>query len=112
MSLVYVEHSICTWKGHLKNILGTSLVIQWLIFHISTVGGTGSIPGWRTKILPAAQCGQKMKKRFKYNLLAQPCVCMIITQCRGGSILCVQNEVCIEVPVGLRLSQSLPGIAA
>ena len=87
-------------------------MVQWLIFHTSTVGGTGSIPGWRTKIPHAAQCSEKMKKLFKCNLLAQPCVYMIVTQYRGGSILCVQNEVCIEVPVGLRLSQSMPGIPA
>ena len=31
----------------------TSLVVQWLRLHISTEGGTVSIFGWRTKILPA-----------------------------------------------------------
>ena len=80
-------------KGHLKNILGTSLVIQWLIFHTSTLGGTGLIPGWRTKIPHAAQCGPKTRKRLKCHLLAQLCVGMMTTQYRGGSILWVQNEV-------------------
>ena len=32
---------------------GTSLVVQWLRHHASNAGGTGSIPGWRSKILPA-----------------------------------------------------------
>lgn len=31
--------------------LGTSLVVRWLGPHTSTAGVTGSIPGWRTKIL-------------------------------------------------------------
>ena len=30
----------------------------------SNAGGTGSIPGWRTKIPHAVQCGQ-IKKSFK-----------------------------------------------
>ena len=34
----------------LKNILGTSLVVQWLRFHLSTGGGAGFILGGRTKI--------------------------------------------------------------
>jgi len=29
---------------------GPSLVVQWLRLHMSTAGGTGSIPGWGTKI--------------------------------------------------------------
>ena len=39
--------------------LGTSLVVQWLRFHVSTAGGEGSIPGQGTKILHAIQCGPK-----------------------------------------------------
>ena len=39
-----------------------SLVVQWLGLHASTAGGTGSIPGWGTKILHAEQSGQKKKK--------------------------------------------------
>ena len=31
----------------------------------SNAGSTGSIPGQRTKILHAAWCGQKKKKKFK-----------------------------------------------
>ena len=30
----------------------------------STAGGPGLIPGWRTKISQALQCGQKKKKKF------------------------------------------------
>ena len=29
---------------------GNFLVVQWLEFHDFTAKGTGSIPGWRTKI--------------------------------------------------------------
>ena len=34
---------------HRKGI-GSSLVVQWLSLQISTTGGTGLFPGWRTKI--------------------------------------------------------------
>ena len=34
----------------LKNIPGTSLVVQWLRFRLSTAGGVGYILGGRTKI--------------------------------------------------------------
>ena len=42
---------------------GTFLAVQWLRFHASTEGVTGSIPGWGTKIPQAEQCGQKKKER-------------------------------------------------
>ena len=29
---------------------GTTLVVQWLTLHASTAGGSGSIPGWGTKM--------------------------------------------------------------
>ena len=41
---------------------GNSLVIQRLEFHTSTTEGTGSIPGWGTKILKALRWG--LKKNF------------------------------------------------
>ena len=37
--------------------------VQWLRLHASTAGGTGSIPGWGTKIPQAVQCRQKKKKK-------------------------------------------------
>ena len=36
--------------------------VQWLGLHASTAGGTGLIPGWRTKILNA------MAKSYKIEL--------------------------------------------
>ena len=42
----------------------TSIADQWLRIHAFTAGGTGSIPGWGTKILSAMQNGQKKKKRI------------------------------------------------
>ena len=42
---------------------GTSLAVQWLRLQSSTTEGAGSIPGWRTKILHAAQCNQNVKKK-------------------------------------------------
>ena len=38
---------------------GTSLAVQWLGPHASTAAGSGSIPGWGTKILYAAWRSQK-----------------------------------------------------
>ena len=41
-------------------------MVQWLGLHASTAGGTGSIPGWETKILQAIWCvplGKKKKER-------------------------------------------------
>ena len=45
---------------------GTSLVVQWLRPHASNARGTGSIPGWGTKIPHAAGYDQgKKKKKLK-----------------------------------------------
>ena len=38
----------------------TSLVNQWLRFYALNVGGMGSIPGWKNKILHATQGGQEI----------------------------------------------------
>ena len=41
-------------------------MVQWLGHYASTpegTGGTGSLPGWGTKILHATQCGEKKKKK-------------------------------------------------
>ena len=46
------------------NCLGTSLVVQWIRLHTSSVGDTGSIPSQVTKIPHATQCGQKKKKSY------------------------------------------------
>ena len=40
---------------------GTSLAVQWSGHCPSTAGGTGSIPGWGTKVPHATQCGKKKK---------------------------------------------------
>ena len=44
---------------------GTSLAAQRLGLSASTAQGTGSIPGWRTKILQAVRCGQIKKKKVR-----------------------------------------------
>ena len=36
-------------QNNLKNILGTSLVAQWLGLHAPNVGALGLIPGWGTR---------------------------------------------------------------
>lgn len=43
---------------------GASPVVQWLTLHTSTAGGTGSIPGLRTRLPHAVLRGQKKKKRW------------------------------------------------
>ena len=58
-----------------KEAKGTFLLVQWLRLCSSNVGGSGSIPGWATKIPHAVQCNQKKKKKeaaaakedFKYK---------------------------------------------
>ena len=49
----------------IRNILGTSLVVQWLRLCTSNAGGMGSIPGQETKIPCAAWCGKRKKERKK-----------------------------------------------
>ena len=39
-------------------------MVQWFRLSAYTAGGTGSIPGWETKIPHAMLCGQKRKNRI------------------------------------------------
>ena len=50
-------------------ISGTSLAVQWLRLCALSAVGTGSIPGWGTKIPNAAQHGQNKNKNYA-SLLA------------------------------------------
>ena len=65
--LAFMFLKTCLWGGKKKlasevliqqAFTGTSLVVQWLRFHSSTAGGTGSIPGQGTKIPHALRYGQ------------------------------------------------------
>ena len=62
-----MESLLHTWpcpsrsETHLRDFPGS----QWLRHHASTAGPRGSIPSWGTKILHAAQCGQKTGKKKK-----------------------------------------------
>ena len=47
-------------RGFKIFISGTSLVVQWLRLHVSTARGTGSSPGWGTKILHPTKYSQKI----------------------------------------------------
>ena len=49
-------------RGHINLHGGNYLEVQWFGRHASTAGGTGSIPGWGTKIPHAAQRGQNVLK--------------------------------------------------
>ena len=48
---------------------GDFLVVQWLRLHASTAGGTGSIPGWGTKIPHATWHGPEKKKKKRKILV-------------------------------------------
>ena len=50
---------------HIKSMLGSSLVVQWLGLPVSNAGGTGLIPGGGTEILHAAWHGKKKKRKDK-----------------------------------------------
>ena len=52
--------------------------VQWLRLYASTAGGAGSVPGQGTKILHAAQRGQKKDRRGKVNLDEE-----VVTHCNG-----------------------------
>ena len=74
--------SLCLWKnlqwsvssGLLKGLkllwMGNSLAVQWLGLCAFTAEGTGSIPGWGTKMPQAAQCGQKKKKKGYFEWIS------------------------------------------
>ena len=47
-------------RNNLKIKMRNFLMVLGLGLHTSTAGGTGSIPGWRTKIPQASQYGQKI----------------------------------------------------
>ena len=55
---IYILDCILDHNTILKQCkrIETSLVVQWLRFHASTVEGTGSILGQRNKILHAERC--------------------------------------------------------
>ena len=48
-----------------NSVTGTPCRVQWLRFHTSAGGDTGSIPNQGSKIQHAAQCSQKMKYNIK-----------------------------------------------
>ena len=43
-------------------VTGNSLAVQWLGLHAFIAKGSGSIPGWGTKIPQAMRHGQKKKR--------------------------------------------------
>ena len=54
--------------------VGNSLVVQWLGLTLPTAGVTGSVPGWGTKIPPAAHHGQEKEQKQKTKLGRVSCV--------------------------------------
>ena len=45
-------------------------MVLWLRLYTSIAGDVGSVPGWRTKIPPAMQCGQKFSFKKKIFVLS------------------------------------------
>ena len=65
----------------------TSLVIQWLRLHASTLGDRGSIPGQETKIPHAVQCSQQLKKKIFFLSHLTIWVYFWVLYCRGPQSL-------------------------
>ena len=64
---MFLEQKLSDFNG-LKKHLGTSLVVQWLGLHASTLGSKGSVPGRGTMIPQAEQQGPpppQKKRRVK-----------------------------------------------
>ena len=51
---------------------GISLAVQWLGCHASASGGMGFDPGWGTKILHAAWCGQNNNNNKTLDTKSNP----------------------------------------
>ena len=58
-----METSVLGLMIAIETLLRLPLVVQWLRPHTLNAGAVDSISGWGTKILHAAQCGQKFKKK-------------------------------------------------
>ena len=61
--MIYHEINISHSNRDKNDLLGTSLVVQWLKLSAPTAGGMGSILGWRTKIPQCHMVQPKEKKR-------------------------------------------------
>ena len=58
--------------------VGISLVAQWLRFHASNAGGTGSIPGLETKShIPQLAKLKKKKKKYQCSSVVQSCLIFV-----------------------------------
>ena len=62
MGLKRVGYDWATKRSDNNSVSWDFLVAQGLRFHDPSAWGTGSIPGWVTKILHVGRCGQKKKK--------------------------------------------------
>lgn len=67
MYVAMSSYLIIYWKfkAHIS-IQEIDLVVKWLGLCTSTAGGTGSIPGWRTKVLPRNSVKKKEKLTARY----------------------------------------------
>ena len=69
------------FNGYKELYTGNSLRVWWLGLRVFTPKGTGSIPGWGTKIPKAPQCGQKIILIKELYTLITMCACMHAQLC-------------------------------
>ena len=90
--------------------MGNSLVVQWLGLCTCTAGGPGSVPGWGTKIPPAAQHSQKKKKK-KNSFLCIYCVLPIHSFSDGHlgyfHVLAIVSNAAVNMGVKISLKNLL-----
>ena len=73
MDAVVEAQMLPLWKNHCHCLLKMHIlwefpVVQWLELCASNAGGTDSVPGWGTKILHGAQCGQKQRRMVEVTV--------------------------------------------
>ena len=80
------------WPSHHKEMtaglrfsLGTFLAVQWLTLHASNAGGTGFIPGWRTKIPRATLPKNKVRLSLARSRARAAIRKTLTTQWAGGN---------------------------
>ena len=80
-----LEDSLDEWIDIFIPIpMGTSLVVQWLRLHTSTVGTMDLIPCWASKSLHAVRCGQKENKT-KQNTMPMDSNVGILESCQADN---------------------------
>ena len=105
------------WRHHRSETKishkGTFLVVQWLRLHSSNAGGTGSIPGWGTKMPHAVWHHRRNFLKKNKNLKISPMTIQHRTDLFGISpnliTLIIQvHWACLSFPNGVPLLRPVP----